>query len=81
MRITVDTDRCVGAGQCVLSAPGVFDQDEDGLVTLRIPEPAPDEHERTRLAGTLCPSHAITVHQDRPPPPHSVPPTGKGPIP
>lgn len=32
-RVGAERDRCVGAGQCVLAAPGVFDQDEeDGLV-------------------------------------------------
>ena len=32
MHITADRERCVGAGQCVLAAPAVFDQDDDGLV-------------------------------------------------
>ena len=33
MRILVDEDRCIGAGQCVRWAPGQFDQDEEtGLV-------------------------------------------------
>ena len=34
MRITADRDACVGSGQCVLTEPDVFDQDDDGLVTL-----------------------------------------------
>ncbi|MFH8349887.1 ferredoxin [Streptomyces sp. NPDC018045] len=62
MRITIDPDRCVGAGQCVLSAPQVFDQDEDGIVTL-LAEPGTDEEPRARIAGALCPSRAITVHE------------------
>ncbi|MFK8844224.1 ferredoxin [Streptomyces sp. Ac-502] len=62
MRITVDPDRCVGAGQCVLNAPAVFDQDDDGLVTL-LTEPGPDQESTVRLAGALCPSRAITVHE------------------
>ncbi|MCZ9347247.1 ferredoxin, partial [Streptomyces sp. TRM76130] len=33
MKINVDRSRCVGAGQCVLTAPALFDQgEEDGLV-------------------------------------------------
>ncbi|MGW0777301.1 ferredoxin [Streptomyces sp. NPDC002835] len=64
MRITVDTDRCIGAGQCVLSAPGVFDQDEDGLVLVRGSDPAPEDHDTVYQAGDLCPAHAITVHED-----------------
>jgi ferredoxin len=35
MRVIVDQDKCVGSGQCVLAAAGVFDQrDEDGIVVL-----------------------------------------------
>ncbi|MFF7636300.1 ferredoxin [Kitasatospora sp. NPDC008050] len=63
MRITVDTHRCIGAGQCVLSAPEVFDQDEDGLVTLLRPEPGAEEWARARRAAGLCPSRTITVQE------------------
>ena len=39
VRIIADRNRCVGAGQCVLSAPDVFDQsDEDGRVVI-LPDP------------------------------------------
>ncbi|MFD7667124.1 ferredoxin [Streptomyces sp. NPDC059788] len=63
MRITVDPDRCVGAGQCVLNAPAIFDQDDDGLVTL-LTEPGTDqETAAARLAGALCPSGAISVQE------------------
>ncbi|MFI1798847.1 ferredoxin [Streptomyces sp. NPDC020379] len=64
MRITADTSRCVGAGQCVLNAPQVFDQDDDGLVSLLLTEPGADEEARVRLAAGLCPSRAVTVHED-----------------
>jgi ferredoxin len=30
-RIEIDTDVCIGAGQCVLAAPTVFTQDDDGF--------------------------------------------------
>ncbi|WP_424888863.1 ferredoxin [Streptomyces sp. XH2] len=64
MRITADTARCVGAGQCVLNAPHAFDQDDDGLVTLLLAEPGAGEEAGVRLAAGLCPSRAITVHED-----------------
>ncbi|GHH56833.1 ferredoxin [Streptomyces candidus] len=61
MRISVDTDRCVGAGQCVLSAPDVFDQDDLGIVMV-LAEPADEPaREAARQAGVICPSQAITV--------------------
>ncbi|MGW0905618.1 ferredoxin [Streptomyces sp. NPDC002853] len=31
VRVTVDTERCVGAGMCALTAPSVFTQDDDGF--------------------------------------------------
>ncbi|MFJ9411288.1 ferredoxin [Streptomyces sp. NPDC101393] len=62
MRITIDVERCVGAGQCALTAPQVFDQDEDGIVT-QLAEPGADEEAKARIAGALCPSGAITVHE------------------
>jgi ferredoxin len=61
VRISVDTDRCVGAGQCVLSAPDVFDQDDLGIVMV-LAEPADEPaREAARQAGVICPSQAITV--------------------
>ena len=32
MSVVVSRDACVGAGQCALVAPDVFDQDDDGIV-------------------------------------------------
>jgi ferredoxin len=62
MKVTVDTDRCIAAGQCVLSAPEVFDQrEEDGLVVLLNPSPSADVAVDVKQAATLCPALAITV--------------------
>lgn len=63
-RITVRRDLCIGAGQCVLAAPAVFDQGDDGLVRLPAsrPEPAPEVLEAVRL----CPSGALSL-ADMPP--------------
>ncbi|MFH9044116.1 ferredoxin [Streptomyces sp. NPDC017966] len=64
MRISVDRDLCVGAGQCVLSAEDVFDQDRhDGLVVLRTPDPSPAESDAVRDAVDRCPAGAITLHE------------------
>jgi ferredoxin len=62
MRITVNRSRCVAAGQCVLKAAKVFDQDEqDGIVILLSENPAPEFEASARLAARVCPSEAITV--------------------
>lgn len=62
MHIDADQEKCVGAGQCVMAAPDLFDQrDSDGVVEVLVPDPA-DSHEReAREAETTCPAAAITV--------------------
>ncbi len=62
MRVTVDTDKCCGSGQCVLTAPEVFDQrDEDGIVVLLQAEPPTELHDQVRRAAAFCPASAIEV--------------------
>ncbi|MFJ1910822.1 ferredoxin [Streptomyces sp. NPDC088147] len=64
VHISVDTERCVGAGQCVLSAPDVFDQDDSGIVMV-LEEPGDEPgREAARQAGLICPSQAITVTEN-----------------
>jgi ferredoxin len=61
MRIVVDRDLCIGAGMCVVSAPAVFDQDDDdGLVVLLASEPAEPDVAAVHKAITLCPSGALS---------------------
>lgn len=64
MRIITDSDKCVGAGQCAYSAPDVFDQDEDGIVTLLDGSPDPDRLRTVRAAVDQCPSGALTLVED-----------------
>ncbi|MFB7600518.1 ferredoxin [Streptomyces sp. NPDC056160] len=62
MNITVNEEKCCGAGQCVLVAPEVFDQrDEDGIVVLLTAHPADDQHDAVREAIAVCPAAAIEV--------------------
>ncbi|MDT8915260.1 ferredoxin [Amycolatopsis sp. PS_44_ISF1] len=62
MKITVDEDRCCGAGTCVLLAPDVFDQrEDDGIVVLLDAAPAEEAHAAVREAANVCPAGAITV--------------------
>jgi ferredoxin len=67
VRVRIDQDRCCSSGQCVLVAPGVFDQrDEDGVVVLRIERPPAELAEEVREAEALCPGAAIAVEEDGP---------------
>jgi len=60
MRVSVDTDRCCGSGNCVLIAPDVFDQTEDeGIVVLRVPQPVDTLQPSVREAARVCPTEAI----------------------
>jgi ferredoxin len=62
MRIVVDRDRCIGAGQCVRVADELFDQsDDDGIVLLLKQTPAAESEEAAREAVQLCPSQAIWI--------------------
>lgn len=63
MRVTADRDVCIGAGMCALTAPEVFDQDDDGIVTVLTPEPG--SHEKAaREAAMLCPSGAVQIVEE-----------------
>ena len=65
MKVTVDRDRCVASGQCVLAAAAIFDQDEnDGAVILLNDSPGTDQYDAVRLAAQMCPSSVIEVTED-----------------
>ncbi|HEX5407197.1 MAG TPA: (4Fe-4S)-binding protein [Pseudonocardiaceae bacterium] len=61
MRVTADKNVCIGAGLCALTAPDVFDQDDDGLVTVLNGEPDGDDEGAAREAGNICPSGAVQI--------------------
>jgi ferredoxin len=64
VKVTVDQDKCVSSGQCVLNAGEVFDQrDDDGVVTLLTHNPSPDQAENTRKAAATCPALAIDIEE------------------
>jgi len=65
IRIHVDPQKCVGAGQCVRNVPEVFDQREhDGIVVL-LTQTAPDAlAPYLKKAVQLCPSQAIQIEPE-----------------
>ena len=64
MLVTVDQDRCVSSGMCVLNASEVFDQrDDDGVVELLVAEPGPEDTEQARRAAAACPALAIHIEE------------------
>jgi ferredoxin len=64
MKVTVDQDKCVSSGQCVLNASGIFDQhDDDGVVELLVDHPARDQEGDVRRAAAACPALAIHLEE------------------
>jgi len=63
MRVIVDYEKCCGAGQCVLLAPKVFDQRDDGIVILLDENPPKELHTAVREAATVCPAAAIRLEE------------------
>ncbi|MFE1646870.1 ferredoxin [Microbacterium sp. P01] len=61
MGVIVTQDACIGAGQCALVAPDVFDQDDDGIVVVLNAEPEGDDRVAATRAVRLCPARAIAL--------------------
>ena len=62
MRVTVDTERCIGSGMCALTAGEVFDQHrDDGTAIVLRPEPPAEVQDSVRAAAGLCPAAAIVL--------------------
>ena len=59
--VAADRDLCISAGNCVMSAPAVFDQDDDGIVVVLVDEIPDDELDHAREAVKLCPSEALRL--------------------
>jgi len=65
IRVTVDQDRCCGAGLCAQELPTVFDQGDDAVVVLLDEQPADDLADDLEDVAFACPSGAIRVHRDQ----------------
>ncbi|AVH60936.1 MULTISPECIES: ferredoxin [Streptomyces] len=61
MKISIDKDVCIGAGQCALTAPNVFTQDDDGFSELLPGREDGGGDPMVREAARACPVSAITV--------------------
>ncbi|MFG2122911.1 ferredoxin [Streptomyces sp. NPDC048710] len=61
MHIEIDKDVCIGAGQCALTAPRVFTQDDDGFSMLIPGHEDGAGDPMVREAARSCPVGAIKV--------------------
>lgn len=62
MRVRIDREKCVSAGNCVVTAPTVFVLDEDEKATLI--DPSTVDEETLRLAAEMCPTEAIVLEDE-----------------
>jgi ferredoxin len=61
VKISADRDVCISAGNCVMTAGALFDQDDDGIVVVLVDEVPEGEEDHAREAVKLCPSEALRV--------------------
>jgi ferredoxin len=59
VKVEANRDVCIGAGMCVMTAPEVFDQDDDGTVVVLTVEVPEEEVGQARRAVAICPSGAL----------------------
>ena len=55
----IDSDRCMGSGNCVFWAPATFDLGEDGHAVVL--DGANTDEDRVRIAAEGCPVGAISL--------------------
>ncbi|MFE5834032.1 ferredoxin [Streptomyces sp. NPDC056488] len=60
MHVSIDGGVCIGAGQCALTSPDVFTQDDDGFGTV-LPGREDGRGALVREAARACPVQAITL--------------------
>ena len=64
MKVTVDSDLCVGHGRCYALAPDVFGADDYGHCEILVATPEGALVAQARLGAENCPERAITVEDD-----------------
>ena len=62
LEVEIDREVCMGSGNCVYEAPGVFDLDDDSVAFVLDPTASPED--KVLAAAQKCPTHAITVRRD-----------------
>jgi ferredoxin len=64
VKVHADREVCIQAGNCVMVAGSLFDQDDDGIVVVLVDDVPDDEEDKAAEAVRLCPSQALTITRD-----------------
>jgi ferredoxin len=59
LQVNVDRDKCIASGACVLAAPEVFGQDDDGIVVVLQASPTAELEAKALDAIRACPAAVI----------------------
>ena len=62
LEIEIDREVCMGSGNCVFEAPGVFDLDDESVAM--VVDAGGAAEDKVLAAARKCPTHAITVRRD-----------------
>jgi ferredoxin len=57
--VTVDRERCIGSGSCVLYAPATFSQDDTAIAL--VDEASDDPIDTVTIAVEACPTRALRL--------------------
>jgi len=61
MRLAVDPKRCQGHALCAMTAPNLFDLDDDGHAVVLTPTVPNDAADLAETAADGCPEGAVAV--------------------
>jgi ferredoxin len=61
VRATIDQTRCSGHARCAVTAPDVYDLDDDGYGVADAGELPAELEDQAREGAEACPERAITV--------------------
>lgn len=64
MKVTVDSELCMGHGQCYAYAPDVYEPDADGFCIVLKPVTEGDDSKQAVEGAQACPESAITVSEE-----------------
>jgi ferredoxin len=64
MRVAVDSELCMGHGQCYAYAPVVYEPDDEGYCVVRRHHVEGAERDQAVAGAQACPESAITVSEE-----------------
>lgn len=63
LRVTVDRQRCIGAGTCLFIAPSAFGWRDGDFQKAEVLDPSTVEEDVIREAVAACPTQAILIEE------------------